>query len=214
MLTWEDRLTSFRIQVKTIWISISLYFFAFAGIYRVWVDWSFAKWNYFSLESKTVWNSATKWRRKSKEDFKSSSVDASMVIFSRQSFSTMFSQLFLSTLKHVSMVTILEFISFLEYFLEVLFFILWLVILVCFSGLKEIVMLWNVLCMKIYEIKLSLFFRVQAIIILFDHQHVDIMFVCFFQITMMMTMTKQKFLKGAKFLSFPLKLNSMFSKIG
>ena len=91
-------------------------------IYRVWVDWSFAKWNYFSLESKTVWNSATKWRRKSKEDFKSSSVDASMVIFSRQSFSTMFSQLFLSTLKHVSMVTILEFISFLEFFLEILFF--------------------------------------------------------------------------------------------
>ena len=110
----------------------------------------------------------------------------------------MFSQLFLSTLKHVSMVTILEFISFLEFFLEVLFFILWLVILVCFSGLKEIVMLWNVLCMKIYEIKLSLFFRVQAIIILFDHQHVDIMFVCFFQITMMMTMTKQKFFKGSK----------------
>lgn len=47
--------------------------------------------------------------------------------------------------------------------------------------------------------KNSINFRVQAIIILFDHQHVDIMF--FFQITMM-TMTKQKFhfLKGAKFL--------------
>jgi len=68
----------------------------------------------------------------------------------------------------------------------------------------EIVMQWNVLCMKIFEAffltnKNSINFRVQAIIILFDHQHVDIMF--FFQITMM-TMTKQKFhfLKGAKFL--------------
>ena len=121
----------------------------------------------------------------------------------------MFTQLFLSSLQYISMVNnensffFLDSSAFLFSFLNTdLFF--GLKLLIFFSGLMEIVMQWNVLCMKIFEAffltnKNSINFRVQAIIILFDHQHVDIMF--FFQITMM-TMTKQKFhfLKGAKFL--------------
>jgi len=43
----------------------------------------------------------------------------------------------------------------------------------------EIVMKWNVLYTKNNWNKKGLKFRVQAIIILFDHQHVDIMFFFF-----------------------------------
>ena len=58
---------------------------------------------------------------------------------------------------------------------------------------------WNVPCMKIYEIKFSLFFSSPSnnyIVWPPTRRHYVCLF--FFQITMMMTMTKQKFFKGSK----------------